>query len=53
MIKWIGIGVVVLGLALYFGGALELNNNDGTIDISIDKDKAQSLGEDVKDRLSD
>lgn len=51
MLKWILIVIVLIGAVLYFNGALEFDSSDNKLNISIDKNKAEELGESVKDKI--
>lgn len=51
MYKWIFLALVFIGAVLYFAGALAFDTSGDSVDISIDKQKAQNLGESIKDNL--
>jgi hypothetical protein len=53
MLKWISLALVVVGVILYFTGALEIDNSADSVDFSIDKDKAAALKEKLKDKLEE
>jgi len=53
MIKWISLAIVLVAVALYFTGALELENNADSVNISIDKEKTEELGKSLKERLEE
>ena len=53
MLKWISLAIVLIATVLYFTGALEFENSANSIDISVDKDKAQELGKSIKDKLEE
>ena len=53
MLKWMSLAIVLLGFGLYFGGALNFSDSGDSIDISIDKDKAEELGESLRDKLEE
>jgi len=53
MIKWISLAIVLAAVALYFTGALELDDSGDSVNITIDKEKAQDFGESIKERLED
>ena len=53
MYKLIFFGLVLIGAALYFSGALEFDTNGDKIDVSIDTEKAQELGESIKDKIQE
>ena len=45
--------IVLLVIGLYFGGALDFSDGGDSIDISIDKDKAEELGESLREKLEE
>jgi len=53
MFKWISLVLVIVGVILYFTGALEIENNEESVDISIDKEKTKELKEKIKDKLEE
>jgi hypothetical protein len=53
MLKWISLVLVIVGVILYFTGALEIENNADSVDISIDKDKTKELKDKIKDKLEE
>lgn len=53
MFKWISLVLVIVGVILYFTGALEIDNNTDSVDISIDKEKTKALKEKIKDKLEE
>jgi len=53
MLKWISLVIVVVLIGLYFSGALELSDGGDSIDVSIDKEKAQDLGKSIRESLEE
>ena len=53
MLKWISLVLVIVAVILYFSGALEIENNTDSVDISIDKDKTKELKDKIKDKLEE
>ena len=53
MLKLISLVLVIVGVVLYFTGALEIENNDDSVEISIDKDKTKALKDKIKDKLEE
>jgi len=53
MYKWVFLVLICTGLALYFTGALEFDNSEKSVSVSVDKEKAKELGESIKDKLED
>ena len=53
MLKWISLAIVLTAVALYFSGALELDNSGDSVNITVDKDKAQDLGESIKEKFDE
>ncbi len=53
MLKWISLALVVIVVILYFTGALEIENNTDSVDISIDKEKTETLKEKIKDKFEE
>jgi len=53
MFKWISLFIVLVAIVLYFTGALEVDSSGDSLHIEIDKEKAQELGESIKDKLED
>ncbi len=53
MYKLIFLGLIAIGLLLYFSGALEFDNSDESVRITVDKEKTKELGESIKDQLED
>jgi len=53
MFKWISLVLVIVAVILYFTGALEIENNEESVDISIDKEKTKELKDKIKDKLEE
>ncbi|MFC2074428.1 hypothetical protein ACFLR3_04165 [Campylobacterota bacterium] len=53
MIKWLVLLLVVAGIALYFVGALEVDNTQDSVSVTVDKSKAKELGESIKDKIEE
>ena len=49
MFKWISLVLLIAAVILYFTGALEIDNNTDSVDISIDIEKTKELKEKIKD----
>ncbi len=53
MYKWIIIGLLVAGVALYLSGALDVDTRGDSVDISLDKSKAEELAKSVKEKVEE
>ncbi len=53
MYKWIFIGLAIMGLVLYFTGALEIVNSDERVSVTVDKDKAKEFGSSIKQKIKE
>ena len=53
MIKWMVIVLIVVAIALYFTGALEVDNTQDSVSVTVDKNKAKELGESIKDKIEE
>jgi len=53
MYKLFFIGLIAVGLGLYFVGALDFDTSGSDIEISIDKGKASDLKDLVKESVSE
>lgn len=53
MLKWISLALVIVAVILYFTGALEIENNTDSLDISIDKEKTAELKDSIKEKLQE
>jgi len=53
MYKWVFVILVIVGLGLYFSGALWVINSEESVSVTVDKDKAKELGESIKDKIEE
>ena len=53
MYKWVFLVLIVIGVALYFTGALEVDNSQDSVSVTVDKSKAKELGESIKDKIEE
>ena len=53
MYKLLFLALIVIALALYFTGALEVDTSGDSVNLSVDKEKAIELGESVKDKIEE
>jgi hypothetical protein len=53
MIKWAFLVLVVMAIILYFTGALEVDNTQDSVSVTVDKNKAKELGESIKDKIEE
>lgn len=53
MYKWVFLGLFVIAVALYFTGALEVDNTQDSVSVTVDKNKAKELGESIKDKIEE
>ena len=53
MYKWVFLVLIVIGVALYFTGALEVDNSQDSMSVTVDKNKAKELGESIKEKIEE
>lgn len=53
MIKWAFLLLMIIAISLYFAGALEVDNTQDSVSVTVDKNKAKELRESIKDKIEE